>query len=467
MMMNKGKIVCLPDRNDEGAYPQSFHNHMSDDDSDGDIRTVKTNTSLTQDFPDDLMLFHEMTLVTTNESDEDYADDEHEGFGYFPKGYQNQSVGLKNTTSNNHNNRILRKHEQIDIMNITGSTNMIQSVPNGSNNIPAVVTPPATTNRRSACSDATEHRYCTDEHMSWANFGNRLSESPSSSYKTKGNNNFEDDSINTFVKSDVRNTLDIPFATNACHDDVVATKISNKFLPKAIVGDASVLQNHKSATSDVTTNDNHWIKTSWSYLQMMAGVASLPVSAVNNPRSDEGEIVDLDGSLSYPSTTNNLTCNNDILSLYGADEQRSFDSSLFQMKNQMGKTTTVDVPAQDDTSTLPSLEGSGYFNSAHEGVHQSLFDPVKMIHAGTESTFIVAYGSSEDDSLKGLGKTSQDAPADTLNIVDFAQTKCDDTLTNEENRRTSFTKRRCLWMVIMLFILTALAFATSEVVCMF
>jgi hypothetical protein len=164
MMMNKGKIVCLPDRNDEGAYPQSFHNHMSDDDSDGDIRTVKTNTSLTQDFPDDLMLFHEMTLVTTNESDEDYADDEHEGFGYFPKGYQNQSVGLKNTTSNNHNNRILRKHEQIDIMNITGSTNMIQSVPNGSNNIPAVVTPPATTNRHSACSDATEHRYCTNEH---------------------------------------------------------------------------------------------------------------------------------------------------------------------------------------------------------------------------------------------------------------------------------------------------------------
>jgi hypothetical protein len=92
MMMNEGKIVCLPDRNDEGAYPQSFHNDMSDDDSDGDIRTVKTNTSLTQDFPDDLLLFHEVTLVTTNESDEDYADDEHEGFGFFPKGYQNQSV---------------------------------------------------------------------------------------------------------------------------------------------------------------------------------------------------------------------------------------------------------------------------------------------------------------------------------------------------------------------------------------
>jgi hypothetical protein len=193
-------------------------------------------------------------------------------------------------------------------------------------------------------------------------------------------------------------------------------------------------------------------------------VAPLPVSAVNNPRSDEGEIVDLDGSLSYPSTTNNLTCNNDILSLYGADEQRSFDSSLFQMKNLMGKTATV---AQDDTSTLPSVEGSGYFNSAQEGVHQSLSDPVKMIHAGTESTFIVAYGSSEDDSLKGSGNTSQDAPADTLNIVDSALGNCDDTSSNEENRKTIFTKQRCRWMVVMLFILTALAFATSAVVCMF
>jgi hypothetical protein len=252
---------------------------------------------------------------------------------------------------------------------------------------------------------------------------------------------------------------------NACHDNVVATKISNKFLPKAIVGDASVLQNHNSTTSDVTTNNNYWIKTSWSYLQMMAGVASLPVSGVNKPRSDEGEIVDLDGSLIYLSTSNN-TCNNDILSLNGADEQRSFDSSLFRMKNLMGKTATVDVPAQDDTSTLPSVEGSGYFNSTQEGVHQSLSDPVKMIHAGTESTFIVAYGSSEDDYLKGLGNTSQDAPADMLNIVNFAQRNCDDTSTNEENRKTIFTKRRCLWMVVMLFILTALAFATSEVVSM-
>jgi hypothetical protein len=98
-------------------------------------------------------------------------------------------------------------------MNITGSTNMIQSVPNGSNNIPTVVTPPATTNCRSACNAATEHRYRTDKHMSWANFGNQLSESPSSSFKSIGNNNVEDDSNNInnmFVKSDVCNTLDIP-----------------------------------------------------------------------------------------------------------------------------------------------------------------------------------------------------------------------------------------------------------------
>ena len=48
-----GRVFRLPDEDSESdhrrtsSYPQFFQNDLNDDDSDGDIRTVKTNTSLT------------------------------------------------------------------------------------------------------------------------------------------------------------------------------------------------------------------------------------------------------------------------------------------------------------------------------------------------------------------------------------------------------------------------------------
>jgi Mycoplasma protein of unknown function, DUF285 len=508
--MNDGTAFRLTDLRDSIPYPQSFHNDFhEDDDSDSDIRTVKTNTSPTHGFPgDDLLLFPEVAMVTTNVSDEEDADDEQEAVLRF---YKNRSVRNKNPRMKPD----VKAERKGDDFAWNSQANFFTAPSVAATHFeyqpPSIVTPPSAQSK----SSTTDYSYLIDERIAMANVGAPMrkkslagdAESPTLTDKSQMNQD-NDERSSTSPKEErefvdfgpINETLVEPMLLNMSGDEYSSQEYmeddssysyslagrgnispsSSSFAneendkPMALVVPMSrnglqstnevkaaaiaAPSNNTIVNDDATANDNNWIKSSWSYLQMMAGMASISSS----PPKRDTRIVDLDDTVSYVSTTNN-TYNNDIVSINGGDEQRSFDSSVFRGK----VATSGNLP--DDTSTLPSNESGDCSDvpSSFAEFRPSLTDPVHILHGRTGSTFVVAYGSSEDeDSLH----RQHDATKESMQVIKLAE----DRDLAEEFRRSSkagntpFCRRkrlcRCLFVLFMLLVLT---FAATELICTF
>ena len=254
-------------------------------------------------------------------------------------------------------------------------------------------------------------------------------------------------------------------------------------------------------------DSSNWIKTSWSYLQMMAQAAATTSSSsssfkvgtnINENTNNiiknnhhHATIVDLDESIvsSQPSMANNTynNNNNDILSLN--DDQLTYDSTLFRKKNDHDGVVLMTHQynnhhnnyggAKDETSTLPSTGSTYEYVMQHHNAGSSedppnLSDPVKLIHEGTQSTFVIAYGSSEEDSTRdvGLGESKPITDEERMDVTGLALGDGTDQASSTghepppENKRKQ-RRRKCARVMVTLLVVLILAFATSEVVCYF
>jgi hypothetical protein len=136
---------------------------------------------------------------------------------------------------------------------------------------------------------------------------------------------------------------------------------------------------------------------------------------------------------------------------------------------------------KDDTSTLPST-GSTYeycMNRNQMPSQKSLSEPVKLIHEGTQSTFVIAYGSNDDDSTKDIdiGDKTMRNDVEMFEIVDVVPNNGDEgeggastTILRQEHEKLNETRhrrRRWFWLLGTLLVLLILAFTLSEVTCIF
>ena len=434
--MNHGAVFRLPDQlEDVSVYPQSFHNDFNDEDSDSDIRTVKTNTSLIHGFPD-------AALMTTNISDEEDDDD-----------VEARAVAWHFFTN--------RNDSQMDPEKCSRREQ------------PTVVTPPPhwmaqhpshTSPGKSDTDSSDDSRSSNDIEREFVDFSpinetlvepmllNMSHEDGYSSQEYLG----DDSSYNYSLTG---HGMVSPSGSSSSEEEETPVFHDNENAPKSSTNTEMVKEvtrvksNPTFINNDVSANDNNWIKSSWSYLQMMAKMTSFsPI-----PPKRDVRVVDLDDTVSHASTTNN-TFNNDILSVNGGDDQRSYNSYLVHAA-QLGQ--------PDDTSTLPSAEHGDGGNDPSAVFHPVLTNSVPMIHGRTGSTLIVADGSNDEADSFMLQHPST---KESLQVMELAHDNLEDNQrSSKDETPSSFLcqrKRLCRWLFITLMILI-LVFAATELICTF
>ena len=590
-----GRVFRLPDEDSESdhrrtsSYPQFFQNDLNDDDSDGDIRTVKTNTSLTLNSieetgstsnnhynstaavfplsPASSSTKHTAALfpnspfnITTahiirDDSDDFAADDERET-SYRSESkeqaYRSRSVRPKKEG----NNKVVTtsfptisdwNHVTVDT---TGTTRPKMVTPTMRAESTSTGTSAPTVSTASQSTGATTpdrsnvYHYLIDERIAMSTKGETIrtiaptklttgtgmnAESPysdrievdnSSIFSSTGSNSPSPNQKGYVDMSPLNATVVEPMLLNMsgrhddnddvdnaddCYDNYSSSHNNGSpFVDESSYsfslggGNVSVESPPRNAPDNVvfpvatgTQNsdpngmdvDSNWIKTSWSYLQMMAKTASSSYKGGGGGTNDI-TIVDLDDTVasSQPSTTNNTynNNNNDILSLNGNDDQLTYDSTLFRKKNEHGGGLVLagnNYCTQDETSTLPSTGSTyDYCMNSNNMQQQNLSEPVKLVHEGTQSTFIIAYGSSEDDSTKDIGignNKNMKHDTETFEILNLAPENDGQggaSISDQESMKLTTTRqrrRRCIWILGALLVLIVLAFAVSEVVCIF
>jgi surface protein len=443
-MSNNGLTFRLPDEEVSDhrptSYPQFFNNDVNDNDSDGDIHTVKTNTSLTLhsiedpngSFPESSFDIPITThVIQEDDDDECVADDEREisfcsmGSSRIindpdPYKIHNRSVRPKNKCVI----QPLVEHKQNSSLHLSSDWQVTNLNPHP---LPRIITPTTSISRTATTTSSQTSQ--SDQNIS-----------------------------NRYLMNEDLAMEDVERPTAMTNTDVTHVP---------------VMQDQRlSNTAEV---DNNWIKTSWSYLQMMAKMASSPIKF----NSNNNHIVDLDDTI--VSSTNNTQTNtiNDIVSVNGADDQLTYDSSIFRNNSQQDGTILYNLYSmKDDTSTLPSADSTNdYFNVNSTSLQQqqirastlSLFDPVKMSHAGTRSTLFVAFGSNDDDDSNkdidydNVKKTMLPKTMDrTQENSNGNHSRGSKMLSTEQQRR-----RRCICWIGSLLVVLVLTFMISEIVCVF